>query len=171
MPAPVRARERQLVLVMVDLARFTHAVAGLELQDLASLVDAFYRAAGEVIAEHGGRVVKFVGDGCLAVFEPDHALDALGAVEELRVRVRELGETEAVALDLGANVHLSTVAEGEFGLDADYDVVGMGVVHAFRMGSGAGIRISEPVYRRLPSDRRSPWHKRQPPATYTWEGS
>ena len=62
------------------------------------------------------------------------------------------------------------MAEAELGLDGTYDVVGMGVIHAFRMGGGAGTRISEPVYRRLPSDRRTPWRKHQPPATYTWEG-
>jgi class 3 adenylate cyclase len=169
MVAPTACRERQLVLVMADLARFTQAVAGLELSELAALVDAFYRAAGEEVAAHGGRVVKFVGDGCFAVFEPTDALAALDAVDQLRERVRDLARREGLALDLGANLHLSTVAEAELGLDALYDVIGMGVVHVFRMGSGAGTRISEPVYRKLPSDRRSPWHRRQPPATYTWE--
>jgi class 3 adenylate cyclase len=152
----------------VDLARFTQSVAGLELVEIASLVDAFYRATGEVVRGHGGRTVKFVGDGCLAVFEPEQALQALAAVEELRARVHVIGTERNVDLDLGANVHLSTVAEGHLGEPGTYDVVGMGVVHAFRMGGGPGVRISEPVYRRLPSDRRSAWRKHQPPATYTW---
>ena len=99
-----------------------------------------------------GRVVKFVGDGCLAVFEPTDAVRAVDATEALRTRVRELGAANGVELDLGANIHLSTVAEGAFGLRGIHDVVGMGVVHTFRMGGGAGIRISEPVYRKLPSD-------------------
>jgi hypothetical protein len=68
---------------------------------------------------------------------------------------------------MGANVHLSVVAEGEFGPDKRYDVMGTGVMHTFRMGSGEGIRISEPVYRKLPNDRRGSWSKHQPPATYT----
>ena len=169
MRASVRCRERPLVIVMADLARFTHAVAGLSLLEMASVVDAFYRSAAEVVSGHRGRVVKFVGDGCLAVFEPDDAVAALDAVEALRTRIAELAADFGIELDLGANVHLSTVAEGELGPDATYDIVGMGVVHAFRMGSGAGTRISEPVYRKLPSDRRTPWHKHQPPATYTWE--
>jgi class 3 adenylate cyclase len=114
-------------------------------------------------------VVKFVGDGCLAVFEPTDAVRAIDAADALRSRVRELGSAHDVELDLGANIHLSTVAEGEFGSARIHDVVGMGVVHTFRMGSGAGTRISEPVYRKLPSERRSPWHKHQPPATYTQE--
>jgi class 3 adenylate cyclase len=114
-------------------------------------------------------VVKFVGDGCLAVFEPDEVLRALEAVEVLRARVGVLGVEHGLELDLGANVHVSTVVEGAFGLDGAYEIVGMDVIHAFRMGSGAGTRISEPVYRRLPSGRRSPWRKHQPPATYALE--
>jgi adenylate cyclase len=167
MSAPTEVRERQLAIVLVDLARFTHAVAGIDLRALASLVEAFYREATAVISSHGGRVVKFVGDGCLAVFEPDDAVRAVEAVEQLRARVRSIGSEHGADLDLGANVHVSTVAEGDFGLHGAYEVVGMGVVHTFRMGSGAGTRISEPVYRKLASDKRSPWRKHQPPATYT----
>lgn len=166
MPASVQMRERPLVLVLVDLARFTQAIAGRTLQELVTLVDAFYRVAGTVIPDHGGRVVKFIGDGCFAVFEPDDVLAALAATEEIGGRVRALGREVGVDLDVGVNVHLSTVAEAELGVDGAYDIVGMGVIHVFRMGGGAGTRISEPVYRKLPSDRRSAWQKRQPPATY-----
>jgi adenylate cyclase len=157
-------RERSLVLVLVDLARFTQAIAGRSLQELTELVDAFYRLAGTVIPQHRGRIVKFVGDGCFAVFEVDDAVGALDAVDELRARVREM------QLDLGANVHLATVAEARLGLDDAYDVLGMGVVHTFRMGGGPGTRISERVYRKLPADRRSGWRKHQPPATYELVG-
>jgi class 3 adenylate cyclase len=160
MSAPVTMRERPLVLVLVDLARFTQAISGRSLRELTELVDAFYRAAGTVIPRHRGRVVKFVGDGCLAVFEPDDALAALDAVDELRAWLKEVG------LDLGANVHLATVAEAEVGLDGAYEVLGMGVIHTFRMGGGPGTRISDRVYRKLPSDRRSGWRKHQPPVTY-----
>ena len=169
MTASTDLRERRLAIVLVDLARFTQAAAGLDLRGLASIVGAFYRTADEVVSHHGGRVVKFVGDGCLAVFEPDDVLQALDAVNELGLRVRALGAEHDLEMELGANVHLSTVAEGAFGLDGAYEIVGMGVIHVFRMGGGGGTRISEPVYRRLPSARRPPWRKHQPPATYTLE--
>ena len=162
MPASVEMRERPLVIVLVDLARFTQAIAGRSLEELVTVVDAFYRVAGTVIPDHGGRVVKYIGDACLAVFEPDDVLEAVAATEEVGVRVRGLG----FGLDVGVNIHLSTVAEAELGVEGSYDVVGVGVIHTFRMGSGAGTRISEPVYRKLPSDRRSVWRKHQPPATY-----
>ena len=80
-------RERELAIVLIDLARFTQVVAGLELQELASIVVEFYRAASEAISQHGGRVIKFVGDGCLAVFEPEDVLKGLAVVEMLRGHV------------------------------------------------------------------------------------
>jgi adenylate cyclase len=159
-------RERQLVTLMVDLARFTQAVAGMDSLAVAGLIDRFYRAASTTITGCGGRVVKYLGDGCLAVFPSDGAVDAVDCVEALSLLVDELGATLDADLELGANIHLCTVVEGEFGAEGVYDIVGNGVIHTFRMGSGPGVRISEPLYRKLPSARRSPWVKYQPPATY-----
>ena len=81
-----------------------------------------------------------------------------------------LGERAGIALDTGTNVHRATVVTGLLGPadDARFDLVGNGVIHTFRMGSGAGLRVSEPVYRQLPSAERTPWRKHQPPATYTF---
>lgn len=164
-------QERQLVTVVVDLARFTQAVTGMEATGIAEIVDRFYRETAAVVADHDGRVVKYLGDGCLAVFPPDAAVAAVDAVDVLRVRVAGLASESGLALELGANIHLCTVADGEFGADGRYDVMGLGIVHTFRMGSGPGARISEPVYRKLPSERRTAWTKWQAPATYTQQAS
>jgi class 3 adenylate cyclase len=166
-----RLEERTLVLVLIDLAGFTRAVAGLSAVEIAELLDRFYALSGEIVGEHGGRVVKFSGDNCLAAFEPDHVVDALACVQALRTAVVSMGQDVGVDLDTGANVHLAKVVIGAFG--APYasgdDVMGAGVIHVFRMGAGPGVRISEPVYRKLPSGERTSWRKHQPPATYTLE--
>jgi class 3 adenylate cyclase len=159
--------ERELVTVVVDLAHFTHSVRGMDATDIASLVDRFYHEVHRAAGEHDGRVVKHLGDGCLVVFDREHAMSALEFVDSLSARIDGLGQLADKDLAVGANVHLCTVAEGEFGPDHQYDIVGAGVIHTFRMGGGAGVRISEPIYRKLPSDRRSGWVKHRPPATYT----
>jgi adenylate cyclase len=166
--APSGLSERRLVMVMVDLAGFTKAIAPLSSMQLAQLVDDFYRLMGEAVEANGGRVVKFVGDGCLSVFDESQAVAGVRCVLGLSETVRALGSKYGVTLDIGANVHLSVVVEGEFGYGASqgYDIIGAGVFHVFRMGAGVGIRISEPVYRQLPNDDRGPWKKQQPPATY-----
>jgi class 3 adenylate cyclase len=160
-------RERALVMVLMDLARFTQVLSELSLHETARVLDEFYRAAEDAVGRHGGRVVKFVGDGCLAAFEPEHAVAALDFVEAVREQVRHIGVARGLTMDIGANVHLATVAEVRLGTQGVAELVGTGVVHVFRMGGGAGVRISEAVYRKLPSARRGPWRKHQPPATYT----
>ncbi len=174
MPAAAPATRAPLtecrrVVLLADLAGFTRAVAPLRVLEIAELVDRFYELAADTVEAHGGRVVKFVGDGCLAVFDESAAIAAVDCAYSLRDPVRSLGAEYDIALDVGANVHLATVVEGVFGHgpSAAHDVVGAGVIHTYRMGAGAGIRISEPVYRKLPNDARSGWNKHQPPATYT----
>jgi class 3 adenylate cyclase len=162
-------RERVLVMVLVDLARFTQVISELSLRETADVLDGFYRATEEVVAQHGGRVVKFVGDGCLTAFAPDDAVAALDMVDVLAERMRRLGDERGLRIEVGANVHLASVAEVRLGTHGVADLVGMGVVHTYRMGGGPGVRLSEPVYRKLPSGRRGPWRKRQPPATYARE--
>ena len=62
------------------------------------------------------------------------------------------GDASKTELDAGANKRR--------------DIIGRGVNQTFLLGRGTGIRISEPVYRALPSSMRSPWIRHKPPAIY-----
>jgi adenylate cyclase len=158
----MQIRESKLVLVSVDLAGYARATASLDALTIAQFLDAWYGACAAALKPRGGRIIKFMGDGCLAVFPGDRAVDAIDAVEELA------RGSHTLPVKLGANVHLAIVAEGDVGPDGDrrYDVLGSGVNHLFLMGGAAGFRISEPVFRQLPNDRRAEWSKQRPPATY-----
>ncbi len=162
-------RETKLVLLTADLTGFARAVASLDALTIATMLDDWYRRAATVIKQRGGRVVKFMGDACLATFPEDTCLGAVDAAGELASTVAALNQTRGLKLDVGVNVHLAIVAEGELGPedDARYDVLGSGVNHVFMMGRGPGVRISEPVYRQLPDARRGEWDKHKPPAVYT----
>jgi hypothetical protein len=98
------------------------------------------------VPEYGGRIIKLVGDGSLSVFEPGDAADAVACVTRLRDDIRSMSTTSGLAVEMGANVHLATVALGTFGtVVPTEDVIGFGVIHTHRMGGGEGFRISEPV--------------------------
>jgi adenylate cyclase len=159
-------KETKLVLLAADLAGYTKACAHLEALSIAQFLDRWYRQASPIITSRGGRVVKFIGDGMFAVFPEQAAVAAVDAASALREAINTLRGNEW-RVDLGANVHIAIVAEGEVGPEDRYDVFGSGVNHLFRMGGGPGIRISEPVYRQLPNEARGPWNKLKPPATYT----
>jgi class 3 adenylate cyclase len=164
------ASERKLVMLVVDLAGTTRLVSRFDAADLAELINTFFAACGEAVGANGGRIVTFIGDGCLSVFPEGAGGSAIEAALALRTSLTDIGKEFGVDLEMGANVHQAVVAEGGFAPDGHYNVMGTGVIHTFRMGAGPGVRISEPVYRQLPNDRRGAWHKQQPPATYTYQG-
>jgi adenylate cyclase len=166
-----RIREVKLALVALDLAGYTRAAMHYEALELATRLDDFYCRSAATIARHGGRVVKFMGDACFAVFSEERCVEAVEAALALRHEI-EGARGSVLGLSLGANVHLAQVAEGELGPEGGrrYDVLGSGVNYLFRMGGGPGVRISEPVYRRLPNERRGGWDKHKPPATYVLTG-
>jgi class 3 adenylate cyclase len=161
--------ETKLVLWAVDLAGYTRACAHLDALSIARFLDAWYGHCGREVRDRGGRVVKFMGDACFAVFPEDRVTDAIDAATALVTALGPLRAEHGWRIDLGANVHLAIVAAGDLGDAGDrrYDVIGSGVNHLFRMGAGPGVRISEPIFRQLPNDRRGAWRRERPPAMYT----
>jgi adenylate cyclase len=163
-------QETKLVLLAADLAGFARACTSKGALEIATFLDAWYRQCAPIITSRGGRVVKFMGDGVLAVFPEEAVLAAVDAATALRAAISDARDS-SWRVDLGSNVHMAIVAEGMFGPDNDrrYDVFGSGVNHLFLMGGGPGIRISEPVYRQLPNEVRDAWNKNRPPATYSFD--
>ena len=84
------------------------------------------------------------------------------------VKMAALAGRYQLKLALGVNLHLTSAIEAELGVGASKrrDIVGRGVHQTCLLGRGPGIRISEPVYRALPSNARSRWIKHKPPAVY-----
>jgi len=162
-------RETRLVLLSTDLAGYARAAEPVTPLAVADFLDDWYRRTAEVIRGHGGRVVKFIGDGCLATFPEDAAVAAVDAAAALLPALDPLAEAHRMKVEVSANVHLALVAEGEFGPDDDrrYDVLGCGVNQLFLLGSGPGVRISEAIHAELPDERRSAWRKHDTLATYT----
>ena len=154
-------RLRKLVVIAADLAGFTRYVGRTDALAVADWLDRHYRAVDDAVGRHGGRVVKYIGDGVLAVFPEEECVRAVACAREL-LGLENLSE----GLRMGANVHLAEVAEAELGPQRRYDVVGMGVNATFLLGRGPGLRISEPVYRRLENADRGGWRKQRPPTVY-----
>ena len=156
------------VIILIDLAGSSKAFQSHGDIKMASLFQQYYTDCETVLTGKGGTVIKFMGDACLATFPPDQAGSAVEAVLELQSKIAVLARHHEVAIELGANVHMASAIEAEFGAGTrrTRDILGRGVNQTFLLGRGAGIRISEPVYRTLPSGRRSPWQKHKPPAVY-----
>ncbi len=85
--------------------------------------------------------------------------------------MEQIGQDSRLPVRFGVNVPMGSAVNAEFGEGPSRrrDVVGRAVNQVFLLGRGRGIRLSEPVYRKLPSGERSPWIKNKPPAVYVLE--
>ncbi len=122
--------------------------SGLASRDEAAavrLVDVLRSLVGEVLDEHGGRLVKGTGDGALAEFaSADAAVRSALALEE---RFARRAEEVVPAARLRAGVHVGEVVAGP-----DGDLFGDGVNTAARLQQSAKpgeVLVSEDVWRPL----------------------
>jgi class 3 adenylate cyclase len=157
-----------LVIFVADLAGFAIAFRTRPDPEMAHFLDKYYSIAEDVIRGASGRIVKFMGDSVLAVFPHSDAPNAVAAAVALETAVRLVAHETGIPVTLGVNVHMGPAVEAELGRGPSRrsDVVGRAVNQAFLLGRGPGIRISEPVYRKLASGERSPWSKNKPPVVY-----
>ena len=134
------------VIWCCDLRGFTALADRLPRDELTALLNAYFEImAGAVIAE-GGEVLKFIGDGMLAIFESGDGDDAsngcAAALKAARAAVRavearniKLAQTEAQPIRFGLALHLGEVYYGNIGAPdrLDFTVIGPAVNHASRL--------------------------------------
>jgi adenylate cyclase len=148
------------VIFYADLRGFTSIVDNHGREEMVAMLNDYFDCVVPVVGDHGGQVLKFLGDGLLATFPlEDHraaaaserALDA--AAESLR-RVRELNEKRAAdeqpTMELDVVLHLGDLVYGNVGgADRlDFTVVGPAVNEASRIEAlcaqhGVNLLVSE----------------------------
>ncbi len=126
-------------LWMCDLRGSTEMAEHLPRDAMLGSLNAFFEAVVERVHNHGGEVLKFMGDGLLAIFRPDlvgeglcvcNAIDAadeaFGAVDTLNAARIAVGEP---ALRFGLGLHLGDVMYGNIGAPdrLDFTVIGPAV--------------------------------------------
>src|SRR6266851_430461 len=72
---PERLGSPELTVGFVDLVRFTAVTEGIADEELGALVDRFESVVHDAVTDHGGRIVKMIGDE--AMFVTDAPADGL----------------------------------------------------------------------------------------------
>ena len=129
-------------IMICDLRDFTAISDNWPRDDVIDLLNGYFDAMSEPIARHGGEILKFIGDGLLAIFplsEPRASANLLRAVTEARRAMAALneknGETGRAPLNYGIGVHVGDVMYGNIGSQArlDFTVIGPAVNMASRL--------------------------------------
>jgi adenylate cyclase len=129
-------------IMICDLRDFTRISDNWPRDDVIDLLNGYFDAMSEPIARHGGEILKFIGDGLLAIFplsQPSACANLLRAVAEARQAVITLNEKKSEAgsapLNYGIGIHVGDVMYGNIGSSTrlDFTVIGPAVNMASRL--------------------------------------
>jgi adenylate cyclase len=134
----------QAVILFTDLSGFTAISEQLPGIEVVELLDTYFDAMAEPVLERGGEVLKFMGDGMLAVFETGNQADeacgrAMAAVLDANRRIETLNDTRAAqggaTMRADMVLHLGEVLYGNVGAKGrlDFTVIGKAVNEASRI--------------------------------------
>ncbi len=151
-------------ILFADMRRFTELTADMEAEQATMLLNAYYDCVVPHIEASGGEVLKFMGDGVLAIFRAEETGETVcanalsAAIGSLR-SVGEHSKSAETPFDVGIALHFGEVAYGNVGSGArlDYTVIGRDVNLASRIASLCGtldqtLLVSE-MFRERVSDR------------------
>ena len=158
----------EAVIWLVDMRGFTTLSDTLPRDELIALLNEYYDAVIEPVQAHGGEVIKFMGDGVLAIFPTDSDIgpktvcdESLAAADEaLAALARRNAEAAADApkIEIGVVMHMGDVSFGNVGAAdrLDFTVIGPAVNLASRFERlcselGEPVLMSEAVARHLPN--------------------
>ncbi|HET9689679.1 MAG TPA: adenylate/guanylate cyclase domain-containing protein [Acidimicrobiales bacterium] len=126
-------------VVFVDLVGSTALASALPPEEVVRMLNVFFAAVVGAVADEGGWVNKFEGDGALCVFGPpadvpDHAARALRAALAIARRLADATAAHA-RLDAAIGVSSGTVVAGNIGSPErlEYTVIGDPVNEAARL--------------------------------------
>jgi adenylate cyclase len=127
-------RHIEAAILFCDLRGFTTMSEGLGEADLFAALDRYFEAVVEAVRGRGGDVLKFLGDGVLAIFPVETAGSrtaacraALGAVDHARRALAEGADVTPLAFI--ATLHVGQVVYGNIGSPdrLDFTVLGPAV--------------------------------------------
>jgi len=151
------------VVAYSDLRGFTAMSAAKPRDEIIALLNDYFECMIDAVQNHGGQVLKLIGDGMLAIFplgdaafEPyvcrsalDAAADAERAIEALNIRRAEAGKPP---VRFGFALHKGDVMYGNIGSPnrLDFTAIGEAVNCAARVEElsaqlGESIVVTEPV--------------------------
>jgi adenylate cyclase len=132
-----------------DMRGFTRLADRLRPQALVDMLNRYFDCQVPPILDHGGEVLKFMGDGLLAIFPIGQEADAaricaaaLQAAHDARAKVAELNATDSddTGVRFGLALHVGDVLYGNIGSGnrLDFTCIGPAVNLAARLEKLAG---------------------------------
>ena len=154
---PTGRRRRQATVLFADISGFTRMAESMDAEDLTVLMDALWSTLDQVVAEHGGRIDKHIGDALMAVWgaaatqedDPEQGVRAALRLHEALDRFRAKTDID---LSMRIGVNTGPVMIGSIGSSGEFTAMGDTVNVASRLEHAAptnGVLISHDTYRHV----------------------
>ncbi len=140
----------RVAIVFGDLVGSTSIISSLGELDFSEFIRHYMARVASLAKEHGGRHIKSMGDGFLAIFDAvGDALSFASDISQLRLESKRPGASP-VLTRIGIHLGPVGIRRSQYG----EDLMGHGVILAARLADVAGageILLSEDAARSLPS--------------------
>jgi len=159
--------ELPLLVAFIDLTGFAMQCTRVADDDLAAVIDGYYELVASRVTAAGGRVVKFIGDGALVVFEVGDADAGVDALLALKSDIDRYLADHHWDCRTTIKAHVGTVIAGPYGGPGDkrFDVIGK-TVNTAAMLDATGVALSAEAFRALSPAMRQRFKKHTWPVTY-----
>ncbi|WP_136661373.1 adenylate/guanylate cyclase domain-containing protein [Nitratireductor sp. XY-223] len=147
----------EAVIMFCDLRGFTTMSAQWPEAELMEALDGYFELVVDAVREHGGEVLKFIGDGVLSVFpvadtasRATRCIDAVAAAKKMAASLEELNRDrqrrKLEPLRIGTGINIGHVTHGNIGSPdrLDFTVLGQAVNLASRVQDLCKV-VGEPV--------------------------
>lgn len=166
-----RARDERVEVVLlvafVDITGYALQSTRVADDEIADVIDGYYQLLAERTSAAGGRVVKYIGDGALVVFDAADSDRGVATLLDLKAHVDRYFEHHRWDCRTTIKVHVGPVIAGPFGPPDDrrFDIIGK-TVNTAAMLDATGVALSVEAFRKLSPATRQRFKKHTWPVTY-----
>ncbi|MBK5949767.1 hypothetical protein CH339_00900 [Rhodobium orientis] len=133
-------------ILFADMRHFTTLSLDMSAEAVTGLLNRYYDCVVPAVEERGGEILKFIGDGVLAMFPAEEGASddacqaAYAAAKDVQKRAARIGGEAEPGFSVGVALHFGRVAYGNVGSGhrLDFTMIGRDVNAASRIASLCG---------------------------------
>jgi adenylate cyclase len=137
----IESKRMTVAIMFVDIRNFTNFAASRNPEEIVQYQNTFFAIVSNAVANNGGIVNQFLGDGCMVTFGAPVSIDnpslnAVKAALEINQKLRAaVSSGKIVNTTIGIGIHTGSAITGNIGNDIrqQYSVTGKVVIVAARV--------------------------------------
>ncbi|MEE8398710.1 MAG: adenylate/guanylate cyclase domain-containing protein [Desulfobacterales bacterium] len=145
------------LVIFTDIHNYS--IVSKAMGDQAGFLQEVYECLGDIIVEHRGEIIKYMGDGMLCIFPEGSENQTVACAFALRKAYATVRDRRNIEVETELEIGISSgeIQVGIFGHPSlrQKDIFGEPVMRAAMIGHHRGIAISENVHEKIKADYRT----------------